>query len=187
MRFTLEIELGEGMRTAYDVRRAILASMCRIQGEDVLIPSPDNVILSQQLRAVGKWEVTETPAADPLETLCECGREPSDCATSAGADYHADRDDFIAYGEPKTYEEFARLNGDEDEDAPEPDLYSVIVGNVGTVYAGDEPHEAKRHYAAYVELSRGTTGRAAGEPVTLMKDGEPIQEHQPATEEDGDD
>lgn len=55
------------------------------------------------------------PAADPLETLCECGREPSDCATSAGADYHADRDDFIAYGEPKTYEEFARQNGDTDD------------------------------------------------------------------------
>jgi hypothetical protein len=64
-----------------------------------------------------------------------------------------------------------------DDDAPEPKLYSVIVGNVGTVYAGDEPHEAQRQYSAYVELSRGTIGRASGEPVTLMCDGEPISEH----------
>lgn len=48
---------------------------------------------------------------------CECGRHAEDCAMSEGADYHADRDDYIEYGEPASYEEFARLNGDDDEEA----------------------------------------------------------------------
>lgn len=48
---------------------------------------------------------------------CECGRHAEDCAMSEGTDYHADRDDYIEYGEPASYEEFARLNGDDDEGA----------------------------------------------------------------------
>ena len=54
--------------------------------------------------------------------------------------------------------------------------YQVIVGNIGTVYDGDDEVEAKKEYYSWIEQTeRG--GRASGEPVTLMIDGEPTEEH----------
>ena len=57
--------------------------------------------------------------------------------------------------------------------------YEVIVGNVGTVYDGPRRHEAMTQYAQYVSRSQAGDGRAADEPVTLLKDGEIIREHTP--------
>lgn len=51
--------------------------------------------------------------------------------------------------------------------------YEVIVGNVGTVYDGFDFSDARDIYAQYKRLSKGKHGRAAGESVTLMQDGEP--------------
>lgn len=50
--------------------------------------------------------------------------------------------------------------------------WQVIVGNVGTVYDGEDHIVAALHFNVYVEKSKGQTGRAAGEDVTLMRDGE---------------
>ncbi|QBQ74444.1 hypothetical protein BcepSauron_064 [Burkholderia phage BcepSauron] len=55
--------------------------------------------------------------------------------------------------------------------------YLVIVGNVGTVYEGDDRTAAYAAYDAWVITSDEGTGRAAGESVTLMKNGEPLAEH----------
>lgn len=55
--------------------------------------------------------------------------------------------------------------------------FSVIVGNIGTVYDGNSQTEAQRVYAAYVADSINGIGRAANEEVTLWVDGEIIAEH----------
>jgi hypothetical protein len=56
--------------------------------------------------------------------------------------------------------------------------YEVVVGNIGYVHRGNNPVEANRHFSEYRTLSRDNYGRAAGEPVVLMKDGEPIREYE---------
>ena len=54
--------------------------------------------------------------------------------------------------------------------------YEVTVGNVGTVYTGDDKKKALKDYAAYVSISIKGTGRAGGESVYLLDDGELAQE-----------
>lgn len=56
------------------------------------------------------------------------------------------------------------------------------VGNVGTVYDGDNEATADREFDAYVKASKGQGGgstRAEGESVTLMADGEISREFCP--------
>lgn len=60
--------------------------------------------------------------------------------------------------------------------------YEVVVGNVGTVYRGRSLKKAMKVFADYVEASKrgapdGSAGRASGEDVTLLRDGEPHKEH----------
>jgi hypothetical protein len=58
-----------------------------------------------------------------------------------------------------------------------PDVYEVIVGNVGQACTTDHFQEAKACYDAYVVLSNSGTTRAAYESVYLMKNGHPVEEH----------
>ena len=55
--------------------------------------------------------------------------------------------------------------------------YEVVVGNIGTVYSGANRNAARKVYAIYIQESRGKYGRASGEPVTLIQDGEIIAEY----------
>lgn len=55
--------------------------------------------------------------------------------------------------------------------------YRVIVGNIGTVYTGSKHLDARIAYEAYVTMSKQGLGKPAGEPVTLLKHGEPIREY----------
>ena len=48
--------------------------------------------------------------------------------------------------------------------------YQVIVGNIGTVYAGGNAREARKTFAAYIDKSHSRQGRASGESVTMLKD-----------------
>jgi hypothetical protein len=57
--------------------------------------------------------------------------------------------------------------------------FEVIVGNIGTVYSGTNRHEAEGAYNEYVVASKLKAGRAAGEQVTMMKDGEPVHGYDP--------
>lgn len=53
----------------------------------------------------------------------------------------------------------------------------IIVGNIGTVYEGGSAEDAGRTYSSYVDMSRTNKGRAAGEDVTWMVDGEIHSDH----------
>ena len=52
----------------------------------------------------------------------------------------------------------------------------IIVGNIGTVYAGPDSLEAHCVFLHYREQSQSMTGRAAGEPVTWIRNGEIYRE-----------
>jgi hypothetical protein len=56
--------------------------------------------------------------------------------------------------------------------------YVVVVGNVGTMDYTNKKL-AQDCYQSYVNLSKLGETRAANEPVTLLKDGEIIEEHIP--------
>jgi hypothetical protein len=56
--------------------------------------------------------------------------------------------------------------------------FQVIVGNVGTVYDGDDEAQAIVEHSQYCVSSRVSSGRCAGESVVLMKDGDIEKEHQ---------
>ena len=55
--------------------------------------------------------------------------------------------------------------------------YSVVVGNIGEVESCNDRVTASRVYNEYVALSKRQTGRASGEDVTIMDNGEPIREY----------
>jgi len=50
--------------------------------------------------------------------------------------------------------------------------FEVLVGNIGTVLRTPCPVEARAIYEAYVQQSCSAFGRAAGEDVTLFRNGE---------------
>jgi hypothetical protein len=55
-------------------------------------------------------------------------------------------------------------------------MYEVIVGNIGSVYNGPNRVEANRVFGEYKRQSKINYGRAAGEDVVLMTNGEPTKE-----------
>ena len=52
-----------------------------------------------------------------------------------------------------------------------PRLSSIVVGNIGVVYAGDNTIHARGVFKSYVRQSKDNYGRAAGEDVTWFMDG----------------
>jgi hypothetical protein len=50
--------------------------------------------------------------------------------------------------------------------------YEVMVGNIGVVHASTSRIEALRVYYEYADLSANGYGRAAHEPVWLLRDGD---------------
>jgi hypothetical protein len=55
--------------------------------------------------------------------------------------------------------------------------YQVIVGNIGTVLDTNDRHEVDSVFETYKAQSESGVGRAGGESVTIMEDGEPVKEH----------
>lgn len=55
--------------------------------------------------------------------------------------------------------------------------YSVIVGNVGTVFYSINKKDAIATYKEYVKMSDSSKGRIGGEDVVLFCDNEPLYEH----------
>lgn len=66
--------------------------------------------------------------------------------------------------------------------APAVVQWQVIVGNVGTVYDGPSRRDAYATFNTYRNDSARGIGRAAGEPVTLLRDGDVFREHLPKQE-----
>ena len=57
------------------------------------------------------------------------------------------------------------------------DQYEVLVGNVGSVYKGNDLDEAIKDFHDYVRMSNEGVGRASYENVSFFKNGEPITFH----------
>ena len=55
-------------------------------------------------------------------------------------------------------------------------IYTVVVANIGIVYSGTNRKQAESHFCEYRDQSRRNYGRAAGESVTLLRNGDPIWE-----------
>jgi hypothetical protein len=62
--------------------------------------------------------------------------------------------------------------------------YQVIAGNVGLVYDGGFYDSANDAFHVYRKRSMDGVGRASGEDVTMMKDGEIIREFSGSSSED---
>ena len=54
--------------------------------------------------------------------------------------------------------------------------YSVVVGNIGTVWSGDERETAEAYFTDYALQSRTLEGRAGGESVVLFCDDSILRE-----------
>jgi hypothetical protein len=54
--------------------------------------------------------------------------------------------------------------------------FEVVVGNIGTVYSGNNNKQALKDYKFYVNESDIPFGRASGESVTMFKNGETFKE-----------
>lgn len=54
-----------------------------------------------------------------------------------------------------------------------------MVGNIGTVYSGNNFMVASSKYSAYVKQSKANVGRAGSESVVMFHDGEVRYEYQP--------
>jgi len=55
--------------------------------------------------------------------------------------------------------------------------FEVLVGNVGIVHETENERDARFCARTYVDRSKSNRGRCAGEPVTVLKDGEPFEEY----------
>ena len=61
----------------------------------------------------------------------------------------------------------------------EQSIFEVIVGNVGTVYVGNNYMKASSKFQTYIKQSKNKIGRAGGEPVVLMHKGSIRHEYEP--------
>lgn len=64
------------------------------------------------------------------------------------------------------------------------DKYTVVVGNIGTVYSGNSARTARKTFNEYIDQSINRYGRASGEPVYLFSDGELDEEYEPSQQEE---
>lgn len=53
-------------------------------------------------------------------------------------------------------------------------MYELIISNIGCVERTEDSFTAWRAFKIYKESSLNKSGRAGGEEVTLLEDGEPI-------------
>lgn len=51
-------------------------------------------------------------------------------------------------------------------------IWEVIVGNIGTVLTTENGFDAKQTYSDYKKQSESEHGRASGESVVLLKNGD---------------
>ena len=65
-------------------------------------------------------------------------------------------------------------------------IWTVLVGNVGSVVMTKDETEARDIFSDYVSFSESGAGRAAGEAVTLFRNSEPVREYLPNDQDDDD-
>lgn len=54
--------------------------------------------------------------------------------------------------------------------------YQVVVGNIGTVYDGNDKRKAAKSFREYKNISKDGHGRAGNEPVHLFHNGDVAKE-----------
>lgn len=59
------------------------------------------------------------------------------------------------------------------------DRFQIVVSNIGTVHSGMNRLDAEREYKECCEMVDKHYGRASGETVTFIMDGEIQYEHEP--------
>jgi hypothetical protein len=75
----------------------------------------------------------------------------------------------------KTYLKFGELT--EEQEAHQGNVSFIVnVGNVGNIEYSSE-QEAREAFSHWVKLSKASQGRASGEDVELMIDGEPVESY----------
>ncbi len=80
-----------------------------------------------------------------------------------------------ALGDPSEPIDMTDMHAIEHSQIPEPSTeWEVVVGNVGTVYSGPDEDEARAIHGEYRQ--GGDYGRAAGEEVTLIHNGEIVDD-----------
>lgn len=57
--------------------------------------------------------------------------------------------------------------------------YQVYVGNIGKTYEGSNKNDALKDYNSWVQLSRIDHGKASGEGVVFMVNGDIVKEYNP--------
>jgi hypothetical protein len=62
--------------------------------------------------------------------------------------------------------------------------FQVIVGNIGTVYDGNNFTVASTTFNQYVKASKAQDGRASGESVVLMHNNKIRKEHEGAANQE---
>ena len=55
--------------------------------------------------------------------------------------------------------------------------YEVVVGNVGTVVETEDSTAAQMVFDEYVQMSENGHGRASGESVVMLEDGDLVAEY----------
>ena len=63
-------------------------------------------------------------------------------------------------------------------------VFELVVGNIGTVYSGNNIMVAEQKFFSYVKDSKANYGRAAGEPVVLFHRGQIRREYQGTNPQD---
>jgi lipoprotein-anchoring transpeptidase ErfK/SrfK len=98
------------------------------------------------------------------------GMNPKEMGYSDAANSVAPNSNQALFNRQEYIDGYAQ--GSIDRDADNSILYEVIIGNIGTVYSGKDGFEAFKRFQIYSGQSKGNYGRATGEDVTLMKNGE---------------
>lgn len=62
--------------------------------------------------------------------------------------------------------------------------YEVLVSNLGVVFRTNVKAHAEHEFRSYRKFSKMSHGRASGESVTLLRDGEIVKEYDPFTKGD---
>jgi len=65
----------------------------------------------------------------------------------------------------------------------EQDIYEVVVGNIGSVISTGDVVKARKTFSEYIGISKSQSGRGSRESVTLLKNGEPVSEYHPLSED----
>jgi hypothetical protein len=135
----------------------------------------------QQVMFKHGWEASSGKTAEAIEVVdredvASAVLEETDFDKQVAAALSNIEDQLVTAGVLNLPKQFTA----EDPNGPE---FTVVVGNVGTVYTGKDVVRAKTEYLHYVGQSKEGLGRTGNQEVTLFNNGDPAEEYRPGEEE----